>query len=485
MPGTRYIIFLVILLMIVWVGCTKEDAGKMPISTKSNEAKEHFFKGRDLFEKLRGQESLEHFKQAIEKDPEFSIAYFYYAQAQPTAKGFFEQIDKALMHIDKASDAESNLILGLQAAVNGNPLGQREYYQKVVSLYPKDERAHFFLAGNYFGQQEYEKAISEYNEAAKINPEFSPTYNQLGYANRFLEKFDDAEIAFKKYIELIKDDPNPYDSYAELLMKIGRYEESIEQYKAALALNPNFVASHVGISTNLNYLGKHAQARVQCQKLFDMARDDGEKRTALTTMAVSYVDEGKMEKALEKLNDRFNLAKKIDDSANMAADMNLIGLVNCEMGNCEEALQNYDLSYKTIQESGLSDQVIENGRMTYLNNQAVVALNRNDFKTARSKANEYMEAAKAKNNPTQMRVYFGTMGRIAMGEKKYEEAIENFKKANQQNPYHLYRMAICFKEMGDIENAKVYCEKAANYNALNSLNYSFCRTSAKEMLAGF
>ena len=67
--------------------------------------------------------------------------------------------------------------------------------------------------------------------------------------------------AFKKYIELIPDDPNPYDSYAELLMKIGRYDESIENYKKALSINPQFVFSFVGIATNLNLKGEYSAAR--------------------------------------------------------------------------------------------------------------------------------------------------------------------------------------------------------------------------------
>jgi len=45
----------------------------------------------------------------------------------------------------------------------------------------------------------------------------------LGYSYRNLGNFDDAETAFKKYIELIPNDPNPYDSYAEMLLKQGGF----------------------------------------------------------------------------------------------------------------------------------------------------------------------------------------------------------------------------------------------------------------------
>ena len=83
------------------------------------------------------------------------------------------------------------------------------------------------LANTYFGRQEYQKSIDHFVKATQINPSFSQPYNQMGYAYRFLEKYGEAETAFKKYVELIPTDPNPYDSYAELLMKMGRFDESI------------------------------------------------------------------------------------------------------------------------------------------------------------------------------------------------------------------------------------------------------------------
>ena len=63
---------------------------------------------------------------------------------------------------------------------------------------------------------------------------------------------------FKKYVELIPADPNPYDSYAELLLKMGRFDESVANYQKALAIDSNFSSSRIGIATNLMYEGKHA-----------------------------------------------------------------------------------------------------------------------------------------------------------------------------------------------------------------------------------
>jgi tetratricopeptide (TPR) repeat protein len=72
-----------------------------------------------------------------------------------------------------------------------------------------------------------------------------------------------------------------------------------------------------------------------------------------------------------------------------------------------------------------------------------------------------------------------------MEEKDFDTAISLLNKANLQNPYNLYRLAVCYKMKNDFNNAKIYCEKTVNYNALNAMNYSFCRTKAKEMLKMF
>ena len=83
----------------------------------------------------------------------------------------------------------------------------------------------------------------------------------MGYAYRQLGDFANAERAFKKYIELIPNDPNPYDSYAELLMKMGRFDESIAQYRKALSIDEHFLNSHMGIAANLMYRTRQPRLR--------------------------------------------------------------------------------------------------------------------------------------------------------------------------------------------------------------------------------
>ena len=477
------VVALALTAILILTACSGDGmVDKVPITTGSDRALEYYLGGRDLAERLRGQESIEYFEKAVAEDPDFAMGYLNLSFVSPSAKGFFENLGKARALIDKVSEGERLYILGVEAGVNGFIMEQREMYAKLVEAYPNDERAHNLLGNSYFGQQEYAAAIEEYEKATEVAPDFSQPYNQLGYSYRFLEDYAEAERAFKKYIELIPDDPNPYDSYAELLMKMGKYDESITFYRKALEFDPNFVASHIGIATNLNFQGQHGAARSQLDELYGMARNDGERRAAHFTIAVSYVDEGNMAEALGELEKQYALAEKIGDAAAMSGDLVISGNVLLEWDKYDEALARYREAVKLVKESNLSQEVKDNTELNLLYNAARVDIKKGDSASARAKAGRYLEGVEAIRNPNQIRLAHQLAGMIALKDKDYDRAIEELEQASQQNPYNLYRLALAYQGMGDDGKAMEFCGRAADFNALNNLNYAFIRTEAKHLL---
>lgn len=471
-----------LMVLVLLTGCTKkEDEGKVPITAVSEEAKQDFLNGRDIFEKLKFQESLQHFENALTKDNNFALAYYYHAIANTTTKGFFEDLDKAVVNIDKVSEGEKLMIMALQANANGEQKKQEEFLIKLVQLYPNDERAHGLLGQFYFGQQDYDKAIEHLKMSSELAPNYSSSYNMLGYSNKNLGNYTEAENAFKKYIELIPGDPNPYDSYAELLMKEGKYEESIEQYRKALSIDPNFVASFLGISNNYNFLGKHEDARKELQTLYDKARNDGERGQALFAMTVSYADEGNFDKAMEEMQKQYVLNEKINDAGGMAGDFNAMGNILLEAGKYDEAMKKYDQSLEVTLASNLSNEVKENTKRFNLYNTCRVWLMKNNLKGAKEKANEFGEKANAANNTFQIWLSHELQGLIALQEKDYKRAESEFKKANQQNPYTHYRLGLAYQGMKNKEMTDKHIKMAANFNALTNLNQSFVRLKTRNM----
>jgi len=472
-------------LILLNLHCNQDTKNKIPITTSSPKALKQFLKGRELFEKLRLQESSQYFKEALELDSNFALARLNYAITQPTIKGFFEELNQAVSLVDQVSEGERLMILGLEAAVNGFSMKEHTYYQRLVEIYSRDERAHNLLGNYYFTQQDFNLAIKHYRIATEINPKFSQPYNQLGYSHRYLENFDEAEEAFKQYIKLIPNDPNPYDSYAELLMKMGLFEESINTYKKALKIDSNFVASHIGIANNLMFLERHNEAREQLNTLFNIARNEGEKRAAKFTMALTYIDESDIDKAIDEFNWLYNFSSEIDDYGNMAQDLTNMGNIFLEQAKPEQAISKYKRALHIIENSNLSEEIKENAKHLFLYFQAKVAIQKNDLNTAKALSEKYSQWADSNNNRPLIRLAHQLKGMIAFKSKKYDEALGEFNRSNLQDPYNLFRISMASKEKGETWKAKEFCHKAAHHNTLNSLDYAFIRKKAQKELTKF
>ncbi len=459
-------------------------AAKIAITTSSEEARKEFLAGRDLSEKLRGTDSIQHFDKAIALDPNFALAELNRANVSPTAKEFFDHLKKAVTLSEKASDGERMLIQANEAGANGNLAKQKEILEKLVAAYPNDERAHFNVGGYYFGQQEYAPAITHYKKATELAPNYSPAYNILGYAYRQNEQYADAESAFKKYIELIPNDPNPYDSYAELLLKTGRFDDAITQYNKALAIDPNFINSYSGIAAAMTYKGKASDASAELRKITNKARNDGERRTALFGQMVVAADSGKLDQALAEVEKQYALGQKTDDIPAMAGDLQLKGNILLEIGRYDDAKQAYEQALKlTAGDAGLSQELKDNTALFHHYNLARVAIAKKDLATAKTETEIFRKGSEAAKNPGQLKQAHELAGMIALEEKNYDQAIAQLTQSNQQNPNNLYLLGQAYQGKGDAAKAKDSFTKAAKFNSLPQLNYAFVRTKAEKAIA--
>ena len=468
-----------LIFSVIFCSCQETN---IPITTDSQEARDLFIQGQDLIDKLRVSESLIYFEKAIQLDSNFAQVYLNMSVAATNAIDRLRYIEKAKSKLKMVSEGEQLLILGMDAGFMGLPGKQREYFEKLVELYPDDPRAHSILGNQYFSNQEYNLAINQYKIALNLDPEFSQPYNQIGYAYRFLGDYTKAEAAFKKYVTLIPDDPNPYDSYAELLLEMGEYEVSIENYEKAIELNPDFFNSYLGIATNLNLKGEHGLARKKLKELFYQVENKGIRRMTLGAMAISYIDEGKFDLAIKLIEKRLAISTSIADTLAMASDKNYLGVVLREKGEIDEAVNKFTQVMRLVGESDNPEDIKNLWKRVLYYQQSRNSLSHGNLTAAWEYQKKYLQAATDAGSIFQIKAAHELAGRILYEEDKFDDAISAFEKSNLQNPYNIYYIGLAYEAKGDLETAKKYFQRSAGANSFNNLNYSFVRNKAEKRL---
>jgi tetratricopeptide (TPR) repeat protein len=455
----------------------------IPITTSSSAARASYLQARELFENLRNADARADLQAAVAADPEFALAWLGLAQASTSAQEFFDSVERAVNLVDNVSPGERLWIEGFDAGVKGLPETQRQRYIELAALHEADPRAHNLLGTHHFGQQNWQAASDAFDKATQLAPDFSPPYNMLGYARRFAGDVDGAEAAFQKYIELIPSHPNPYDSYAELLMKTGRFEASIVHYRKALELDRHFQASARGIATNLNLLDRHAEAQAELQRVLPLARNDGERRGVWFAMAVSLLDEGRHEAAIAAIGVELALAARIDDAVAMAGDYTNIATIHLEAGDVEPAEAHFAAALAVVERSDRDDRVKDNWRRGDLYNRGTVAAARGDLPTARELAAQLLSQSETIGNSFGTRLAHQLQGIVALAAGDGDTALAELALANQQNPANMLRQARAASLQGDQELSTQWLRRTVEFNALNNLNFSLVRRQARAELA--
>jgi len=456
----------------------------MPITTSSPQALQYFLQGRDLTEKLRHSESEEYFKKAIELDSNFVLAYLYMNESYIPSKDQLANLQRAFSLIGTVSKGERLMVEAAHEGLIGNRKKQQNLLEKLVQMYPKDERLYLLLGNFYFGQREWEKAISIYKKALEINPQFSTPYNQIGYCYRYLGNYAEAENALKKYVKLIPNDPNPYDSYAELLLRMGEYEVSMEQYEKALQIDPNFIYSYIGIATDLNFKKEYEEARKELKALYRIARGQAEMMLYHYAVAVSYADEGNLDLALAELEKRLELAENGHDTLAINGTIHSVAYILLEQGKIEEAKEKIEFAYKLYQESNLPLEIKQWSAERIFLDRAILALKENKLEEARRNADMYEQEAGKRENPLLMLAVREVKARIDLQEQKYDRIISELEKnnLNKDDSSILYLLAQAYRGKGDIPNASKYYNLVLSLNELNSLEYVVIRHKAENEL---
>jgi len=110
-------------------------------------------------------------------------------------------------------------------------------YDEAIKLYPEYVRGYFHRGYAYLKNREYEKAISDWDRVIVLSPKYADAYFNRASAKAELRRYDEAIVDYSRYIGMKPTDPEVYFRRAFAYAFKGQYEKSILDSNKALALN--------------------------------------------------------------------------------------------------------------------------------------------------------------------------------------------------------------------------------------------------------
>ena len=220
--------------------------------TNDPEAYQLYLKGRYYWDK-RTPESLakskEYFQQAIDKDPNYALAYvglaeYYYVVSDYTYTPMQESIPK------------------LKATVS-----------KALAIDDSQPEAYALLAGAYDGEWDWAAAARQYERALQLDPNNSRTHVLNGLHFIALGNTDEAMTHFQRAVQLDPLNLNALGNVGATFFAARRYDQAIAHLNKTLEIDPDYAGTHQFLSLVYEAQGKYDLWLDEMEKNATLSKD--------------------------------------------------------------------------------------------------------------------------------------------------------------------------------------------------------------------
>jgi serine/threonine protein kinase/tetratricopeptide (TPR) repeat protein len=258
--------------------------------TESNEAYQLHLKGRYYWNKrtVEGlQKALEYFQQAIDRDPNFALAYSgladtYALLGGPEAGGDMppnEMLPKAKAAALKALEIDETLA------------------EPHVSL------AHT----KYFYDRDFSGAEREFKRAIELNPNYSVAHHWYAIYLLVVGRQRDSLAEIKRAHELDPLSLSINTWLGHILARTGQPDQAVEQLRKTVEMDPNFILAHFRLGSVYEEKEMYDEAVSEYREVLKLS---GGRPLGVSALAHAYALMGKREEAQKNLDELIRLSKQ-------------------------------------------------------------------------------------------------------------------------------------------------------------------------------
>ncbi|HKM46725.1 MAG TPA: tetratricopeptide repeat protein [Terriglobales bacterium] len=223
------------------------------------------------------------FEQAIDKDPNFALAYTGLADSSLRMYGMTKEsiwAQKATLSAQQAERLsnklpEVHLSLGSVYSATGKYTQAVTELKRALELAPNSEEAYRNLGDAYKASGKSDEAIATYQKAVDAN-----SYNWLNHlalGKAYFEFGDNAKalLEFQKVTELAPENPMGYGDVGSVYLREGKWSEAILHYQKSLSISPDS-PTYSNLGTAYFWLKRYDESVKMYQKATEMTPNNEE-----------------------------------------------------------------------------------------------------------------------------------------------------------------------------------------------------------------
>jgi tetratricopeptide (TPR) repeat protein len=151
-----------------------------------------------------------------------------------------------------------------------------KWFSQVVSETPDDADAWYLLGRTKYSESEFAAAISSFERALALHPEYVEAENNIGLSWKELNEKEKAQAAFQTAIEWQGNAPvdaQPFLNLGTLLAESAKPDEAISYLKKAASLSPANPAVHEELGKVYLLMNRPSDAQTELEKAIALAPD--------------------------------------------------------------------------------------------------------------------------------------------------------------------------------------------------------------------
>jgi len=255
--------------------------------THNLEAYSLYLKGRYCWNKRSQEgvlESISFFKQAIDHDPDYALAYSGLSDAYalqvdyrsvPVTEGYRlarEYALKALALDESLPEAHTSLAWVLHVYDWDWPGAMRQY-TRALELNPGFATAHHWYSFVLLVNGQAEQAMTEALTALELDPSSLSVRRGVGWLSYYTRRYDQALYHLRRAVAMNPTSEDTYRILGLVLTQQGAYAEAEHAFREAITLSPDLSYATAGVAYVLALSGRRREAEAIVAELEARARE--------------------------------------------------------------------------------------------------------------------------------------------------------------------------------------------------------------------